>query len=208
QVEKEQIRKGYEVEPGTFVIIEPRELQQLQPKETRVISFPRFVPISALGYEWYERPYYLGPDGKVEEYFALAEALQKRKLLGIARWSMRGKSYVGALRVETGYLVLIKLRYAEEILGTDELPAPGGRQLGEKELHMAEELIGALEGKFEPREFRDEYRDRVVKFVQAKAKGKRQRLPEITERRAVGSLDLQLAKSLAGMKRGRQKKVA
>src|SRR5215831_7957324 len=68
QVEKEQIRKGYEVEPGTFLIIEPRELQQLQPKETRVISFPRFVPISALGYEWYERPYYLGADGKVEEY--------------------------------------------------------------------------------------------------------------------------------------------
>src|SRR5207249_6266457 len=63
QVEKEEIRKGYEIEPGTFVILETDELQKLKPKESRTISFPRFVPVSALGNEWYERPYYLAPDG-------------------------------------------------------------------------------------------------------------------------------------------------
>src|SRR5436190_43121 len=62
-IEKEEIWKGYEIEPGTFVIVEPEELQKLKPKESRVVSFPRFVPVSALGNEWYERPYYLGPDG-------------------------------------------------------------------------------------------------------------------------------------------------
>ena len=66
---------------------------------------------------------------------------------------------------------------------------------------MAEELIGALEGKFDPGEFRDEYRNRVMKFVEAKAKGKHPKLPTIRERREAGSLDQQLAKSLTAMKR-------
>lgn len=200
-VEKEEIRKGYEVEPGTFVIVETEELEKLKPKESRVISFPRFVPIGAVGNEWYERPYYVAPDGEEDKYFALVHALENRNQVGIARWTMRGKSYVGALRVEDGYLVLVKLRYAEEVLSARELPAPGGRALEAKELRMAEELIGALEGKFEPEQFRDEYRDRVVKFIEAKAKGRHPKLAAVKERRAAGSLEQQLAKSLAAMKR-------
>jgi len=208
QVEKAQIQKGYEIEPGTFVIVEPSELQQLKPKESRTVDMLRFVPLSQLGNEWYERPYYLGPDGETEKYFALAEALEKRNVAGIARWSMRGKAYVGALRVEDGYLMLIKLRYSEEVLSADDLPAPAGRDLDQKELRMAEELVGALEGKFEPAEFRDEYRDRLRTFIEAKAAGKHPRLPQIKERQTGGSLNEQLAKSLAAMKRGREKKVA
>ena len=201
QVGKEEIRKGYEVEPGTFVIVETDELQKLKPKESRMIRFPRFIPVSALGNEWYERPYYLGPDGEPEKYFALVEALEKQNVLGIARWTMRGKSYVGALRVEAGYLVLIKLRYSEEVLSARELPAPSGRPLDPKELRMAEELIRALEAKFDPEQFKDEYRERVMRFLEAKAKGKHPKLPAIKERLAAGSLDEQLSKSLAAMKR-------
>jgi len=208
QVEKAEIRKGYEVEPGTFVIVEAAELQKLRPKESRIINMLRFVPATHLGNEWYERPYYLGPDGDAGSYFALVEALAKRNVVGIARWSMRGKSYVGALRAENGYLMMIKLRYFEEVLSSDELPAPTGGRLEPKELRMAEELIGALEGKFEPSEFREEYRERLTKFIEAKAKGHRPRLPHISERRTPGSLDQQLAKSLAAMKRGREKRVA
>ena len=207
-VEKTKVRKGYEIEPGTFVIVEASELQQLKAKESRIINMLRFVPVSVLGNEWYERPYYLGPDGDAGLYFALAEALEKRKVTGIARWSMRGKSYVGALSVENGYLMLIKLRYAEEVLSPDDLPAPSGRPLEAKELRMAEELIGALEGQFDPTEFRDEYRDRLRSFIQAKAKGKHPRLAKISERRTGGSLEQQLAKSLAAVKRGKEKKVA
>jgi DNA end-binding protein Ku len=207
-VEKQEIRKGYEIQPGTFVVLEPAELDALKPKESRVIHFPRFVPVDALGIEWYERPYYLGPDGQPEDYFALADALNKQQVLGIARWAMRGKSYVGALRTVGDYLVLVKLRYSEEVLSARDLPAPSGRDLSEKELKMAEELVNALEGKFEPAEFRDEYRERLAEFLQAKAKGKHPRLPQIKERHAAASLDQQLAKSLAAMRRGKEKKVA
>ena len=175
-VEKAKIRKGYEVEPGTFVIIENSDLQKLKPKESRDVNMLRFLPLSQLGNEWYERPYYLAPDGDSDSYFALAEALENRNVLGITRWTMRGKSYVGAVRVENGYLMMIKLRYSEEVLPSDELPAPASGALSQKELHMAEELIRALEGKFEPGEFHDEYRDRLTKFIEAKAKGRHPRL--------------------------------
>jgi DNA end-binding protein Ku len=103
---------------------------------------------------------------------------------------------------------MMKLRYSEEVLSPSELPAPAARPLVQKELRMAEELIGALEGKFDPSEFRDEYRERLTEFIEAKAKGKHPRLPKISERRTVGSLGQQLEKSLAAMKRGREKKVA
>jgi DNA end-binding protein Ku len=121
---------------------------------------------------------------------------------------MRGKSYVGALKTENDCLTLIKLRYAEEVLSARELPAQEGRALEKTELHMAEELVSALEGRFEPEQFKDEYRERVMKFVEAKAKGKHPRLATVKERRTEGSLDQALAKSLAAMKRGKEKKVA
>jgi DNA end-binding protein Ku len=208
EVQGEKIRKGYEVEPGTFVVLENEELQKLKPKESREIATTRFVPASQLSHEWYERPYYLAPDGDEAKYFALAEALRKRDARGIARWTMRGKSYVGALMAEGDYLVLIKLRYAEEVLSTRELPAPEGRPLAANELRMAEELVSALAGKFAPEEFRDEYRDRVLDLIKAKAKGKHPRLPAVKDRRPAASLSDQLAKSLSAMKRTRREKVA
>jgi DNA end-binding protein Ku len=121
---------------------------------------------------------------------------------------MRGKSYAGALLAYRDYLLLIKIRYAEEVLSVRELPAPGGRALDAKELRMAEELISALEGQFDPEQFRDEYRDRLTKFIEAKARGKRPRLSTVKTRATGASVEDQLAKSLAALKRGKEKKVA
>ena len=95
---------------------------------------------------------------------------------------------------------MLKLRYAEEVLSSRELPAPAGRPLDAKELRMAEELVSALEGEFKLEEFREEYRDRLQAFIEAKAKGKHPRLSIVKDRPAGASLDQLLAKSLAGMK--------
>ena len=207
-VGREDIRKGYEIEPGEFVVIEEQEAKKLQPKESREVRFTRFVPPLAVGNEWYERSYYVGPDGDESKYFALAEAVRNKNVRGVARWTMRGKSYAGALLAYDDYPVLIKLRYAEEVLSARELPAPDGRPLDAKELRMAEELISALEGQFDPEQFRDEYRDRLIKFIEAKARGKRPRLPTLKARATGASVEDQLAKSLKALKRGKEKKVA
>jgi DNA end-binding protein Ku len=208
EVARPDIQKGYEVEPGTFIIVEEGELDQFKPPESRKIDATRFVPPHAIGNEWYERPYYLGPDDGDQNYFALVEALRKSGLVGIVHWVMRGRDYTGALSTEGDHLLLIKLRYAEEVVPARALPAPSGPALDPKELRLAKELISALEGKFEPAEFHDDYRERVLHFVEAKAKGKHPRLPIIKERTTGASLDDQLTKSLAALKRGREKRVA
>ena len=208
EVARENLRKGYEVEPGTFVVLEDEELERLQPEESRDILVKRFVPPSEISNEWFERAYYLGPDDDASKYFAAVSALEPSGETGVVRWAMRGKAYIGALTTYKGYLLLTKLRYAQEILSTRELPAPTGPPLDPKEFRMAQELVSALEGTFEPRQFKDEYRERLLEFVEAKARGKRPVLPVIKERKVAASLDDQLAHSLAAIKRGREKKIA
>src|SRR5215467_8151801 len=146
EVASEDIQKGYEVERGTFVLIEDQELSKLEPKASRDIEITRFVPVGHISHLWYDRPYYLGPDGDSEDYFAFAQALKNENKEAVARWVMRGKSYVGALRVNGDHLVLITLHHADEVMSDRDLPAPHTRGLSDKELKMAHELVAALEG--------------------------------------------------------------
>lgn len=173
-VASEQIRKGFESEPGLFVLLEDEELAELVPESSRDIEIARFLPLGAINNQWYDRPYYLGPDADAEtEYFALAEALAKANREGLARWVMRKRSYAGALRPEKGYLVLNTLRHADEVVPLSELEPPQGRALDKKEQAMAEQLVSVFRGKFEPGRYHDEYRERVMKLVQSKARGER-----------------------------------
>jgi DNA end-binding protein Ku len=114
---------------------------------------------------------------------------------------MRKKEYVGVLRVERGYLMLNTLRHAEQIIDASALTPPQGRPLQQRELEMAEQLIGSLLGKFEPEEFRDEYRDRVMELVEAKSKGKKPKVVAFRPKKTEGDLTDALAASLAAMKR-------
>jgi Ku protein len=85
RAESSEIRKGYEVEPGRFVVIEQPELDALKPKESRAIQISRFLPSSAITHEWYERPYYLMPEQQPTPYLALVEALKKQDVQGVVR---------------------------------------------------------------------------------------------------------------------------
>jgi DNA end-binding protein Ku len=201
EVTNEEARKGYEIEPGKFVILTDEDLQSLEPKPSRDIDVSEFVPPDSINQQWYERPYYLGPDGDVEAYFALAQALENREREGIARWVMRNKPYIGALRSEDGYLVLVTLRNASEVISARELPKPAGRAPSAKELNMAKQLIGMLEGEFNASEFEDEYRKRVMEFIERKAKGHKPKLQAVKTKRKTTSLDSVLAKSVASLKK-------
>src|ERR1051325_353174 len=201
EVAAEEIKKGYEIEPGKFVILTDEDLESLVPKPSREIEISEFVPPDSINQQWYERPYYLGPDGDQESYFALAEALENREREGIARWVMRNKTYVGALRSQAGYLILCTLRNAEEVISAKELPKPAGRAPSAKELNMAKQLVGMLEGAFDAAEYEDEYRKRVMEFIERKAKGHKPKLHAVKTKRRTTSLDSVLAKSLESLKK-------
>lgn len=171
------VRRGVEVERGRFVVLDDDELAALEPKPSRDIELLRFLPAAAIDHRWYERPYYLGPDaGDVDGYFALVAALQQTGREGLARWSLRKREYLGALRVHDGYLALVSLRHADEVVVASDLPAPEGRALDQKERQLAGQLIDALAGEFRHDDWRDEYRDRVLELVAQKQKGKQVKL--------------------------------
>jgi DNA end-binding protein Ku len=200
-VEYSEVRKAFPVTRGRMVVLEKEELEKLEPKDSRDIEITRFVDPSEIDARWYDRAYYLGPDGNVKAYFAAAEALARRKKEGIAKWVMRDRSYVGALHAEDGYLMLIVLRHADQIIAADVLKPPAGRALQKRELQMAEQLLEALHGEFDPSQYRDEYRARVMELVEAKAEGGKPKLKVFRPRKPKQEDQLTnvLEASLAGM---------
>ena len=203
EVETKDIRKGYEIEPGRFVILDDEELEKLKPEPSRDIEVSGFIPIRAISQQFYERPYFLGPDGDQANYFALARALENQETEGIAHWVMRNKAYSGALGAQDGYLVLSTLRNAAEVIAADELPKPDGRAPTKKEIEMAKLLVSMLEGEFDPDNYKDKYRERVLEFIAKKAKGHAPRLAAVKTKRKTTSLDTVLAKSIAALKKGK-----
>src|SRR2546423_14316034 len=206
EIGSDEIQKGFEVEPGTFVILNEEELQKLEPEASREIEITQFVPPTEIPPEYFDRPYYLGPDGDDSAYFALAEALQNKDREGVVHWVMRKQPYVGALRSEDDHLMLFTLRNAEEVLSAKDLPLPSGRAPEKKELAMATQLVALLKGEFDPKEFKDEYRERVMEFVEKKAKGHKPRLHLVKSKRKTTALDKVLSKSIETLKK--QKKAA
>jgi DNA end-binding protein Ku len=205
-VPRERIRRGFEVARGEYVLLDDDELEALEPKASRTIEITRFVDPAAVDHQWYDRPYYVGPDDDDAEYFALARALDDSGMEGIARWVMRKKEYRGALRVRDGRLAMVTLRSPDEVVPAAALGAPGGRKPDARELRMARQLVEALEGPFDPEEFRDEYRDRVLELVEAKAEGRSIPRKKAEKRKTGGSLEAALSASLKRAKKG--KKVA
>lgn len=200
-VEYSEVRKAFPVTRGRLVMLEKEELETLEPEDSRDIEITRFVSIGAIDHRWYERAYYLGPDGSAKAYFAAAAALEKKKKEGVARWVMRDRSYVGSLRVEQGYLMLITLRHAEEIIAADALKPPGGRALQQREIQMAEQLLEALHDELDPAQFRDEYRARVMDLIETKAAGKKPKVVKFRPKKETDDVTDALAASLAGMKK-------
>jgi DNA end-binding protein Ku len=196
EVPSGEIRRGYEAEPGVFVLLDKEELEELTPAASRDIEVTHFVAPSAIDQAWYVRPYYLGPDGDETRYSALAVALEREERVGIAHWVMRKKQYSGALHAREGRLVLVTMRAAEEVVDVSQLEAPGGRALDKRELQLAEQLVSALTGDFEPEQFRDEHRDRVLELIELKRKGGTVKKPRVARKEAPSSLASALTASL------------
>jgi DNA end-binding protein Ku len=196
-VEYADVRRAFQTEGGDLVMVDDDELAELEPEASRDIEITRFLDPQVITHQWYDRPYFLGPDGSDDAYFALAEALRKQDKEGVARWVMRKKEYVGALRVEGDHLMLMTLRHAGEVVPATALQSPGGRALDKREVQMATQLVAALEDELDMTAYRDEYRDRVMELVEAKAAGKVVKFPKASKRSADASLAEMLKESLA-----------
>jgi DNA end-binding protein Ku len=216
EVPFEEIVKGYEIGPDEYVVIEPDELDALDPKATQTIDIEEFVDLDQIDPIYYDHPYYLVPDKRAEKAYALlVQAMQRTQKVAIAKFVMRTKQYLAALRPgPDGALVLSTMNYADEVVPASQLDGvPGPDELAEvsdRELTMAEALVESLTvDDFEPEKFRDTYRDEVMALIDAKAAGKTVSAPAAAEPSArVVDLMAALEASVAAAKERRASKAS
>lgn len=173
EVPFEEIVKGYEVRPGTYVVIEPGDLESLDPEATHSIDILEFVDLDQIDPVYFDHPYYLVPDRRAEKPYALlAQSLENTNKVGIAKFVMRTKEYLAAVRSTNGVLVLSTLLYGDEVVNIETLEVPGiETELSERELKMAEALIESLTEKFDPDRHEDTYREKVLDLIARKDEG-------------------------------------
>jgi DNA end-binding protein Ku len=198
EVPKADQRKAFPLDDNRAVILEPEELDELEPDADRRIRLLRFVPVDAVGDEWYDRPYLLGPDEDDDGYFALAAALAAKGQVGIACWVMRDKRYLGALTAADGYLGMTTLRRSEQVIAVPGIRPDKARTPSPMEVKLAEQLVETISGEFDPESWENESRQRLMKLIEAKAKGTKLKVVQSKPKEATTDLAESLRASLAG----------
>jgi DNA end-binding protein Ku len=173
EIDKENIVKGIEYEDGQYVVLSQEEIAAAYPKATQTIEIEMFVPATDIPFVYLERPYYVVPINKGTKVYALLrEALLKTRRIGIARVVIQTKQHLAALVPSGPALVLNLLRWGDEIRSWEKLsfPPEGTEEaaITDKELKMAEQLVMDMSGKWHPEEFRDSFKEEIMKLVHEK----------------------------------------
>jgi DNA end-binding protein Ku len=174
EVPGDELVRGYEIGPDQYVIITDEELEALAPAVTSGIEIEEFVDLSEIDPVYFENSYYLVPDKNgMKPYALLMDAMKKANKVALGRVVMRQKQYLVALRPAGRALSLSTLYFPDEVVAQDELDGLPGEDIHgtDRELAMAEQLIGALSNDFDPSKYRDEFREQLLALINEKASG-------------------------------------
>ena len=195
EVPYEEVAKGYEIASGSYVMIDPDELDGLDPEATHTIDIEDFVELDQIDPLYFDSTYYVVPDERgVKAYRLLLEAMGEAGKVGIARVVMRTKQYLVAVRPVGDALVMSTMNFADEVVPQTELDGlpTEAADASERELRMANQLIESLTTDFDPEQYRDTYREQVLDLIERKAGG--QELVAVsTEERPTPVVDLMAA---------------
>ena len=177
EVAYEEIVKGYEISPDRYVVLTRDELAELDPEKTRSIEIQDFVDIGDIDPIYFESPYYLGPaEGAEKAYSLLAEAMESSGKAAIARFVLRNREHLAAIRAHDGVLTMTTMRFADEVVAPEELDdvlpqeKPQGAEEGGRDGREADRLA---DRRLRPRPaYRDEYREELLSLIEQKAEGK------------------------------------
>jgi DNA end-binding protein Ku len=159
--------RGYEVEPGRFVTLEPDEIEAVRPPRSRTIDIEEFVELDRIDPVFFEKSYYLTPQVNAERpYVLLLRAMTRTQLVGIGRFVLRTKPHLVAIRPTDTTLGLETLYFSDEVRPTAELlPSLDSIQVPERELKLAEQLIAMLTSDWEPSRYSDDYRNELLRLI-------------------------------------------
>jgi DNA end-binding protein Ku len=175
EVPYEDIVKGYEIAPEQYVVMTREELEELDPQKTKAIEIQDFVDLDEIDPIFFDHPYYLGPDKGAEKAYALlVKAMADSRKVAVARFVLRNRENLAAIRPMDKVLTMATMRFADEVVSPDELEdviPTDGKKLAKRELEMAKQLIESLSGHFDPDKYRDEYREQLLQLIERKARG-------------------------------------
>jgi DNA end-binding protein Ku len=208
EVPYEHVVKGFEVRKGKIVLIEPKELEALAPAKMRSIEIEEFVDLHEIDPVYWDATYYVAPDeraGAAKSYALLRKAMGDAEKVGIGRFVMRTKEYLVTVRPLGPGLALETMFYADEIRDLDDVISPEVKKAvaPAQQLALARQLIESLAARFEPKRYKDTFRDRVLDLIEKKSRGE-EIVAEEGEAPTGEVVDLMeaLKASLGGNKRG------
>src|SRR3954471_15207667 len=175
EVPYEGIVKGYEITPDQYVIVEPGELEAIEPRKTKTIDIEDFVDLAEIDPLYYDHPYYLMPGtGAAKPYKLLVTAMEDAQKVAVARVVIRQKEQLVAIRPTEGVLAMSTMNFSDEVVSPDKFDDAPGEDVdtSTREVDMARQLIDSLSSGWEPDKYRDTYRDRVLELIEQKAEGK------------------------------------
>jgi DNA end-binding protein Ku len=181
-VPDDEIVKAFEFERGEYVFMEDEDFKAAKVEGYKTIDIVDFVPYEDIDPIYFAHTYYVGPDrGAEKTYSLLVKAMEGSDLAGIAKFVMRDRQNLGALRIRDGVITLEQLHYADEIRDVEDIKSTRSRVSAE-ELKMAERLIESFTTDWKPEKYKDTYRDELCAIIRAKRKGKEvHAAPEVEE---------------------------
>ena len=187
----EDLVKGYEYQKGHFVVVTKQDFQAAAVEKTRTIDIVDFVKSDEIDDRFFETPYYLLPaKGGERAYALLREAIRQSERVGVAKFILRDTQHLAAVEAIENALVLTIMRFADELVETSAFEFPGDAGMRKPELDMAKSLVNSLAAEWDPTKYTDQYRENLLKLIQAKLKGKKVDLEEAAEPRQAEVVDL------------------
>jgi DNA end-binding protein Ku len=208
----EDLVKGYEYAKGQFVVLTKDDFKTAALEKTKTIDILDFVDPKEIDERYFETPYYLQPGkGADRAYVLLREAIRTSEKIGIAKIILRDAQHLAAVEAIGDALVLTMMRFADELADLSEFNFPKKAELRAGELKMAQQLIENLVSEWQPDKYTDEYKENLLRVINAKVKGRKPKLIEgdtTPQQAEVVDLMARLRASLEGKKAGSARKPA
>ncbi|ADL68260.1 Ku protein [Thermoanaerobacterium thermosaccharolyticum DSM 571] len=202
QVSDEEIVRGYEYEPGKFVIIDEEDLERIPKSTVKTIDILDFTDLNKIDPIYFDKTYYIAPDEiGAKPYVLLRDSMKKLNRVAVARVVIRSKQDLACIRVyNDNYMVLETMHFPDEIRSTNELPPIRNVDLHENEVKMAIKLVDTLTSDFSPEKYDDNYRKALIEIIESKIQDRKIEIPESPKEENVLDLVSALKASIESVK--------
>lgn len=183
EVPWDEIAKGYKKEDGDYVVLDKDDMIKLMPEKSQTIEIFEFVLEDEIPAQYLEKPYIVEPTKEATKTYALLRAaLKKSGKVGLAKFVMRTAEHLGILKVEGDAILLIQIRFDQDLRDPKEAKIPTDVKIEKKELDMAMTIIDQLTEKFEPEKYKDTFKDELLKLIKKRSSEKTKKKPAADEK--------------------------